>query len=157
MVRDELAELQAGGINTVLCTCSTLGSVAEACGRELDLAVTHIDRAMMNLALNCGFRILLIATLTSTLPPSRELLTSMAKDRDLPVEVKSHLIDGAWRHFVRGETRAYLRSVEITLENIDMQCFDACVLAQASMANIDQPYQALVPVFTPLETGLDAL
>ncbi|MBX0329628.1 hypothetical protein K2Z83_18315 [Oscillochloris sp. ZM17-4] len=120
----------ADGAAAVLCTCSTIGGMAE----RTDLGgtpVLRVDRAMAEAALACGPRVALVAALESTLAPTRDLLIAVAAGR--PLDISAHLCADAWAHFEAGATDAYLAAVA-GCARAAAPAADVVVLAQASMA-----------------------
>lgn len=131
------AHLQAAkdkGAQAVLCTCSTLGSPAEALGRELDLTTLRVDRGMATVAVAEGTRILVLACVASTLAPTCTLLREEADKAELTPDIRSELIGGAWDHFLAGHQERYLQTIADSIQAQDGQ-YDVIVLAQASMAD----------------------
>lgn len=121
----------AAGARAVVCTCSTIGGLAEATqGR---VPITRIDRAMADEAVRRGAPVLVVAALQSTLQPTEQLLRSSAERLGLPLVLRSLWVEGAWAHFDAGEREAYLAGIAIAVRE-HAQPGDTVVLAQASMA-----------------------
>lgn len=87
----------------ILCTCSTIGSIAEHCGRERDIRVLRVDRPMAELAVRSGRKIAIIAALASTLAPTRALLESVAREARVNVELVDVPCLDAWALFQAGD------------------------------------------------------
>src|SRR5947207_1139752 len=60
-VHEALAAAAAEGAAAVLCTCSTIGAVAEAAGPALGVPVLRLDRPMAAAAVAAGRRITVLA------------------------------------------------------------------------------------------------
>jgi hypothetical protein len=141
-----MRELADGGVG--VCTCSTIGAVAEAAGTD-NAPIIRIDRALMQAALSHGAKPLIAMCLESTKAPTLDLLHDVARTQGCdasPVVVMCQL---AWQHFEAGDMAAYARSIadNITtgLRNDSPDCI---VLAQGSMA-VAEPLLA--------DTGLPVL
>jgi hypothetical protein len=119
------------GAQAVLCTCSTIGAAAEAAAPP-GLTVLRVDRPMATHAVTIGHRILVAATLASTLGPTRELLQEEADRAGRQVRIEELLIEAAWAHFTAGDQQSYLETIAQALRNAPPT--DVIVLAQASMA-----------------------
>ncbi|WP_406633607.1 hypothetical protein [Pseudarthrobacter quantipunctorum] len=82
VVAAHLAELRDAGCGIVLCTCSTLGEVAEDLSGD-GLAVIRIDRPMLRRAVTLGPRIGVLVALTSTIEPTTGVLAEGPRRRKL--------------------------------------------------------------------------
>jgi len=121
------------GATVVVCTCSTIGSAAEATILESGARSMRIDRAMADQAVRAGPSVLVLAALQSTLAPSRELLESSASNASVALNASYQLIGGAWPHFESGDLDAYASAIANYIQ-LNSSGFDVVVLAQASMA-----------------------
>ncbi len=139
----------------VLCTCSTIGGVAEDCGRERGIPLLRVDRPMAELAVRSGKKIAIVAALASTLTPTRALLESVARDTRLSVEIVDVPCLDAWESFEQGHRREFHRRIAQHVEALDPS-FDAAVLAQASMAPAARLISSGIRVFTSPRMGVEA-
>lgn len=73
-----VADAVAEGAAAVLCTCSTLGGVAESVGVRLGVPVLRVDRPMAAAAVRAG-RVTVLAAHHATLQPTRALLVQEAE------------------------------------------------------------------------------
>lgn len=144
------------GAMVVLCTCSTIGAIVEDLNGQMPAVMLRIDRPMAEEAVACGSRIIVAATLPTTLTPTRELIYSAASRAQKEVQVIDLLCEDAWGHFERGDQVAYLQEVASQLQRV-ATLGDVIVLAQASMARASEFYSDLpVPVLTSPRSGLMA-
>ncbi len=120
------------GARVIVCTCSTLGGVAEAV-RVPDCLVMRIDRPMAEQAVASGRRILVVAALRSTFQPTGALLNQIASDAGRSIDVVEVLCERAWRLFERGDHPGYAGEIARTIEATALPG-DLVLLAQASMA-----------------------
>lgn len=121
----------APGARVMVCTCSTIGGLAEATPAEVP--ITRIDRAMADEAVQRGAPVLMVAALQSTLQPTAELLQSSADRLKRPLQLRSLWVEEAWPHFEAGRRDAYLAAVAAAVRRT-ANPGDTVVLAQASMA-----------------------
>lgn len=131
-VKEALARAARGGAQVVVCTCSTIGALAEAADDPAGLRVTRIDRAMADAAVRDGGRVLLVAALQSTLQPTAELLQSSARRAGTSIEVENLWVPDAWPHFQAGRQADYAEAIVRAVAAAPRG--GAIVLAQASMA-----------------------
>ena len=144
------------GARVLLCTCSTIGAVVEELNGQMSAVMLRIDRPMAEEAVARGPRIIVAATLATTLIPTRELISSVAGAARKEVQVMDLLCEEAWNHFERGDQVAYLQEVADQLQRA-AALGDVIVLAQASMARASEFYADLpVPVLTSPRSGLAA-
>ena len=130
-VRDALAQADA---RVVVCTCSTLGGIAEDTDTGGAYQVSRIDRAMADQAVRPGGRLLLVAALESTLAPTTALLQSSAAGLGVAVEIEHLVVGDAWAHFEAGHHAEYIRAIVAAVARAPVAATGSVVLAQASMA-----------------------
>ncbi|MEO1158890.1 MAG: hypothetical protein AAFW74_00350 [Pseudomonadota bacterium] len=131
-VTHAMRELAADGVG--VCTCSTIGEVAEAAGTE-DAPTIRIDRALMQAALSQGPRPLVAMCLESTKAPTLDLLGDVASRLGCEAAPIVVMCQPAWQHFEAGDMNAYARSVAETVKaSLINESPDCIVLAQGSMA-----------------------
>ncbi len=151
-----MATLRSLGARRVLCTCSSIGGMAEQVGRRMGLPTLRVDRPMAEAAVAAGHRILVAACLPSTLGPTTQLLKEVAHAQGRPVEIETLLMENAWPLFQAGDEDGFTRHIAGIILNTHPQP-DAIVLAQASMAAAaDLLAQAPVPVFASPRLGVAA-
>lgn len=150
-VAERLAQLAADG-SPVLCTCSTIGGLAESSYPN----VLRVDRPMAERAVSLGERIGVAATLQSTIAPTIALLRDVAHRVNKPVELIELFIPSAWPFMERGDTEGYAREIAAKLaEACAARTFDVIVLAQASMAAAEPSCADLpCPVLSSPRLGL---
>ena len=122
-----------GGARQVVCTCSTLGALAEGMATGGAFEAARIDRAMADRAVQQGPRVLVVVALASTLAPTQALLADSAARLQRVITPLPLLVDGAWAHFERGDRAAYLAAIASAVRAHAARA-DVVVLAQASMA-----------------------
>lgn len=144
----------ADGAAAVLCTCSTIGGVAESVGARLGVPVLRIDRPMAAAAVRAG-KVTVLAAHHATLEPTRSLIAQEAEragKRD--VEVRTVLVDGAWERFEAGDQDGYLDLVAAAADAVTDA--DVIVLAQVSMAGAAARSVTRIPILSSPRPGLDA-
>lgn len=153
-VRAVLRGAVAEGARAVLCTCSTIGGVAEAAAAGFAVPVLRVDRPMAVAAVAAGPRVVVLAALRSTLAPTVALVEEEARRARRPVTVRSVLVDAAWPRFEAGDTEGYVREVAAAADRVTDA--DVIVLAQASMSPARRLTTVPVPVLSSPAPGLAA-
>ena len=149
-----LAELHANGATQVLCTCSSIGRLAELVGGRLGLPTLRVDRPMAERAVAQGRHILVAACLPSTLVPTSALIREVAAAGDRQVEIETMFLPSAWRLFQDGDEAGFARAIAEAILDSPLTV-DAVVLAQASMAPAADLLARLpVPVLSSPRLGL---
>lgn len=122
----------AAQAKVVVCTCSTLGGLAESAPRPPGTAITRVDRAMADAAVRDGRPVLVVAAVQSTLQPTQELLRSSAVRLAKDVDTATLWVEPAWPHFEAGRLDDYIASLVEAVSAARPE--GVVVLAQASMA-----------------------
>ncbi|CAL9654983.1 hypothetical protein SUDANB176_06757 [Streptomyces sp. enrichment culture] len=153
-VRARVREAADDGARAVLCTCSTLGGVAEAAAAEVGVPVLRVDRPMAGAAVAVGPRVVVLAALESTVRPTVALVEEEARRAGRAVEVRTVLVEGAWARFEAGDREGYVHRVADAADEVTGA--DVIVLAQASMAPAERLCTTTVPVLSSPRPGLAA-
>ena len=157
-VADRLAELVDADV--VVCTCSTLGAVAEHVGRAAGEVVVRVDRAMVVRAVEIAGaaegRVAVVAAIESTVEPTRQLFDEVMLATGAVLQVDVHVIEGAWDRFEAGDLEGYLDTIASRLPSIAAEV-DVVVLAQASMAPAVGRVDLSVPILSSPRLAIEAL
>lgn len=146
-----LTELSSA--DAVVCTCSTLGPIAD----ELSKTYKHIfriDRPLMEEACWSGENILVAICLESTRDTTLALLNECALQMGKVIRPEIILCETAWPYFERGVMTAFATEIAETIKAalIQRKHTDCIVLAQASMRVAEDLLQNVGPpvVSSPL-------
>lgn len=154
---NDIKSAELTGADVIVVTCSTLTPIVEKIRPFIKTPIIAIDDAMTKKAVNSGNKILILATAGSTEQPLRNKL-----DVDAKVIKKEIVVD-----FISNK-EAF---IEMKLNNMethdkilldvakDIKGFDCIVLAQASMAHLDNKIQEIckVPVFANTSLCLEEI
>lgn len=132
-VQQAMHQAAACGAAVVVCTCSTVGGLAEATPTQGRFIAQRIDRAMADQAVQRGPAVLVLAALDSTLVPTTALIEDSARRLGRPVQIRTQLIADAWARFEAGDLSGYHAAIAAALRALPAGP-GARVLAQASMA-----------------------
>ncbi len=140
-VTEYVSGLAQAGCSEIVCSCSTIGGVAESLEIK-GVNIFRIDRPMAAKAVAEGHVILMAAAIRSTLLPTRELLLDESAKQKRPIRIVELIIEAAWPHFLAGDLASYYQTIESEIRQTlqgDGQCApklvpEIVVLAQGSMA-----------------------
>jgi Asp/Glu/hydantoin racemase len=122
-------------VNLILNACSSIGELCELVAPSLPVDIVRVDEAMAHEAVGRGTRIGVVATLTTTLRPTVDLIRSTGAAENRRPEVRSVLVDGAYDSLIAGDGARHDTLIRATLDRESAQC-DVVVLAQASMSRV---------------------
>jgi len=137
--QSEVGKLLQAGASVVVCTCTTLGSAAEATPTNGRVTVLRVDRPLAEQLVARGRDILVVAALPSAMATAVQLLNDIAQRRKVRLNLRQLPCNEAWPHFLSGDRLAYAQYVAATVEQ-HAKPGDQVMLAQASMA----PAQPLI-------------
>lgn len=144
----ELSELAAA--DAVICTCSTLGPVADMVAQSTP-HVFRIDRPVMERACQTGPNIMVAICLDSTRDATLALLHDVAAEVRRTISPRLVLCQSAWLYFESGDMQGFATEIAetITRDLAEGAQADCIVLAQASM-RVAQPYleKLAIPVMS---------
>jgi len=116
----------------VVCSCSTLGCIAENTLLESGQYALRIDRAMANVAVNEGPRILVLVALKSTLPATTQLMDKSQQIQKSKNTIDYIVIKNSWQYFLNAQYNLYYQAIAKVVKRKQID-YDCVVLAQASM------------------------
>lgn len=129
----ESAEL--AGADYIMVTCSSVGPAVEAGAKLIGVPVLRVDQPMADLAVATGKRIGVIATLSTTLEPTADLIQRRAALAGKEIELTSKLVEGAFEVLMAGDGATHDAKIAGALKELSQQV-EVIVLAQASMARV---------------------
>ena len=132
-VRAQVSELVDDGSRVVVCTCSTLGSWAEATPVTDGAKVLRVDRPAAEQLVATGQRVLVAAAAPSAMLAAVNLLRSVASQQRRQFAHAELSCASAWPLFLSGDHAGYARQIAELVEAFALPG-DQVMLAQASMA-----------------------
>jgi Asp/Glu/hydantoin racemase len=153
----ESAEL--AGADYIMVTCSSIGPAVEAGAKLTGVPVLRVDQPMADIAVATGKRIGVIATLSTTLEPTADLVLRRAELVGKDIQLTSRLAEGAFEALMGGDATKHDTMVAAALKELSKQV-DVILLAQASMARVVDtlaPEDKLVPILASPNTAVDYL
>lgn len=144
--------------DVILSACSTVGEVAEEANEMLDIPVLRIDSAMAKAAVHTGGTIAVLATLPTTLEPTRRLIERTAAAQGVTCQIIPVLIDGAYDALMAGNPKLHDSKITKAIGD-SLEHSDTVVLAQASMARAATGFssEALARILTSPQSGIAQL
>lgn len=126
---------QQAGADYILYTCSSIGPAVEAAAVVMNVPVLRVDQPMADKAVQLGKKIGVIATLSTTLDPTSDLVRRRASVAGKDIELRSVLCEGAFEALMNGDAATHDKKVGDALKQLANEV-DVIVLAQASMARV---------------------
>lgn len=124
------------GADAILNICSSVGEVADAAqsaAAYIGVPVVRIDEDMCKEAVRLGKRVGVLATLATTLEPTKNTISRVARGMAKHVELVDGLIDGAF-----GLDQDQFRKLLLEAAGKIVDDVDVIVLAQGSMAYVEE-------------------
>lgn len=128
------------GADAVLNVCSSVGEVADSvqtAAAYIGVPIVRIDEDMCREAVRLGSRIGVLATLPTTLEPTKGTINRVARSMGRHVTLVDGLIDGAF-----GLDQAQFRRLLLEAAGKIIDQVDVIVLAQGSMAYVEKDITA---------------
>jgi Asp/Glu/hydantoin racemase len=132
---DAVRLAESHGSDCVLFACSSVGPAADMAQKVVKIPVLKIDVPMAEAAVDRGPRIAILATVSTTLKPTRDLVEKAAKEKGVKVQIETRLSDKAFDKLTEGDVEEHNRLLIGDIVKAASE-FDVVVLAQASMTNI---------------------
>lgn len=126
---------QEAGADFILFTCSSIGPAVEMAASLTKVPVLRVDQPMADKAVQMGNKIGVIATLSTTLEPTTDLVKRRAAAAGKEIEIVSRLCEGAFDALMSGDAATHDKLVADALKDLSKEV-DVIVLAQASMARV---------------------
>ena len=158
-VSSYLESAELAGADYILVTCSSIGPAVEAGAKQRGVPVLRVDQPMADKAVETGKRIGVIATLTTTLEPTADLILRRAQLAGKKIELTSRLCEGAFDALMSGDGAKHDAIVSAALRELSKNV-DVIVLAQASMARVVDALPAedkRIPILASPPTAVDYL
>lgn len=124
---------EQAGADVILNACSSVGEVVAKMKERVKVPVVRIDEAMAEEAIRRGTRIAVVATISTTLHPTRKLLETKAAELGKQIYLHPVLVEEAYRRLQAGDADGHDQVLAEKLSKLSKE-MDAVVLAQASMA-----------------------
>lgn len=124
------------GADAILNLCSSVGEVADAAqsaAAYIGVPIVRIDEDMCKEAVRLGKRVGVLATLATTLEPTKNTISRVARGMAKHVELVDGLIDGAF-----GLNQDQFRKLLLEAAGKIVNDVDVIVLAQGSMAYVEE-------------------
>lgn len=129
------ASAEEAGADFILFTCSSIGPAVETADTLTQVPVLRVDQPMADIAVKTGTRIGVIATLSTTLEPTSDLVKRRAIVAGKNIELTAHLCEGAFDALMSGDAATHDKMVGNALKQLSKNV-DVILLAQASMARV---------------------
>ena len=150
---------EEAGADFILYTCSSIGPAVETAATLTGVPVLRVDQPMADKAVQSGKRIGVIATLSTTLEPTSDLVRRRAIVAGKEIELVAVLCEGAFEALMSGDATTHDAKVSAALKQLSQEV-DVILLAQASMARVVDTLEAAdkrVPILASPITAIEYL
>jgi Asp/Glu/hydantoin racemase len=158
-VANYLKSAESAGAEQILVTCSSIGPAVEAGAKLVSVPALRVDQPMADKAVVAGKKIGVVATLSTTLEPTVDLIQCRAAIAGKKIELTAKLVEGAFEALMAGDGATHDSKVAAALKELSQQV-DVIVLAQASMARVVEtlsPEDKRVPILASPGIAIDFL
>ena len=146
------------GADLILSTCSSMGDIVGQTQPFIKIPILRIDEPMARQAVGMATSIAVLATVDTTLGPTRRLLSSVAEQMGKQVTIVEGVAKGALQALIAGQSEMHdeilLKAALSVAEKADV-----IVLAQASMIRMQETIAKVTgkPVLSSARPGLLAV
>jgi hypothetical protein len=154
---EALARADSSGCDLVFSQCSSVGDVASRIAPQLAHPLVRIDRRMVEQACAQAERIGVLATLPSTLGPTRRLVeeTAAARLHSDAIEIEAECVPDAFSALQAGDQSHHDALVGASLLALSRRV-DVVLCAQGSMASaVAALHSPGCPIFTSPDLGVE--
>jgi len=146
---------EEAGASTVVLTCSSASPSVSPVSAALRVPFLSIDEAMAEQAAARATRIGVLATVPTTIAPTRELLSAKARLGGRQLDIVSEVCAEAFQALLRGDRAEHDALVARASRDL-AQKVELIVFAQGSMAPLAERLQPdlPVPILASLESGV---
>jgi Asp/Glu/hydantoin racemase len=128
---------EEAGADAALLTCSSISESVDVAQPFVKIPLFKIDEPMADKAVGMADRIGVVATLRTTLEPTKRLILARAEKRGKRISLHERLCKGAFEAWQRGDGATHDQIVKEAVTELLAEC-PVVVLAQASMARAAQ-------------------
>lgn len=124
------------GADAILNNCSSVGEVADACqdlAKYIGVPIVRIDEEMCREAVKTGKRIGIMATLSSTLIPTKNTVLRLAREMNREIELVDVLVEGGF-----GLDQEQFKQLMTKYAGEIIDKVDVILFAQGSMAYCEE-------------------
>ncbi len=146
---DHVVAAEQSSADIIVVTCSSISPAVDVARRLVNSPVLKIDEPMAEVAVAKGRRIGVVATVTTALEATSNLLKAKASESGKEISISAAVCQEAFQAMLRGEMERHDRMV---LEKVLTLAgdVDVIILAQGSMARLALPLsqQVSTPVLS---------
>lgn len=131
----QVALAREAGADLIMVCCSSISPGVDVARQIVDVPVLKIDDPMAEKAVRIGDRVGVLATASTTLANSSELVKDKAQLKGRSIKIKSILCEEAFHALLKGDVEQHDRLVAQAALELAKDT-DVVVLAQASMSHL---------------------
>ncbi len=142
---------ERAGVDAIILTCSTMNrayKTVQAHVEKFNVPIIQIDEPMMEMAVENGGKVLVVATLDTTVKSTIALLEETAKKNNKSIEIEGAEVNDAFALLGSGKIQEHNEVIAKAIRNAQKKDkIDIVVLAQLSMAVFSLSYPDPVKEF----------
>lgn len=146
---------EESGVDGILLTCSSISPCADIARHLVSIPVMKIDDAMIDEAVRIGNKIGIIATLLTTIEPTKTLIQQKADIRHKKVNVETIFCSGAFKSLMENDIKRHDEMILNEIIRLSKKV-DVIILAQASMSRLADEFcgRFSIPILTSIKSGI---
>lgn len=148
-------DAQSAGASGILVTCTSITQATQAIRPLIEIPIVNIEEPVLRQALQCGSRIGILGSVSTSPAGIAESLECLAKDCARKISVTTAVAEGAFELLEAGERSAHdaliLKEMKALAEKVDV-----IILAQVSMRQVETT-GVDVPVLKMGVSGLEEI
>lgn len=126
-------------------TCSSVGGVASMMRNFVTVPIIKIDEPMAATAVESGQRIGVLATLPSTVNPTKSLIAETAESGGKKADIIGRIAEGAFSYYMKGDLETHNSMIREEALSLSKEV-DLIVLAQGSMSLMEEELSEITGV-----------
>lgn len=146
------------GADVILNVCSSVGEVVDIARNFIDIPIIRLDDAMAEKAVQTGNVIGVVATVSTTLNPTVNLIQRKAEQRGKSVIIKSVVCSNAFKALTGGDTKMHDMLLLNCVKKLALET-DLILFAQASAARLvpETTNYINIPVLSSPRLGVESV
>jgi aspartate/glutamate racemase len=141
---------EAAGADVIMSSCTTMGEATRTARKFISVPMFNIDEPMARQAVAAGERIGIVATVPTSEPATRSLLTAEAERAGRRLHVESVVNEEAFQHLLAGEMEQHDDLVRAEIDRL-ARTVDVIALGQISLSKLQ--HTARAPILQVGRTG----
>jgi Asp/Glu/hydantoin racemase len=147
---------EKSGADVIFSACSSLGPAIDQARLKILVPIVKVDEAMTKKAADTASRVGVLATVVTTLGPTRDLVAGFALKAGRDVKIVTQLAEGAFQTMMDGDPEMHDQMVFEAAQKLKAEGVEIILLAQASMTRLAEGLakRLAIPVLSSPALGI---